>query len=159
MNITRKPPEIDVKKLLASVQLPTVDITPGHMEHFFGAWTGSSLEGVVGAELLGSAALLRSLAVVASKRGSGLGSELLARVEQYATAKGVRSMFLLTTTAESYFRRRGYSPLLREAAPEAIQKTAEFTSICPASSVLMVKHLPANSALNLTRSAGAPLAG
>lgn len=150
MNITRKPPEVDVKKLLASAQLPTVDITPEHMEHFFAAWADSSLEGVVGVELHGSVALLRSLAVVASKRGSGLGSELLARVEQYAAEKGVRSMFLLTTTAESYFKKRGYSHLLREAAPEAIQKTAEFTSICPASSVFMVKHMPANSALQPT---------
>ena len=107
MNIIRKPPEAAVKKLLASVQLPTADITPEHMEHFFGAWAGPNLEGVVGVELLGSAALLRSLAVVASKRSSGLGSALLAQVEQYATEKAVRSMFLLTTTAESYFKKRG----------------------------------------------------
>lgn len=150
MNITRKPPEIDVKKLLESVQLPTIDITPEHLEHFFAVWADSSLEGVVGIELHGSVALLRSLAVVPSKRGSGLGSELLARVEQYAAEKGVRSLFLLTTTAESYFKKHGYSQLLCEAAPEAIRKTAEFTSICPTSSVFMVKHMPANSALQPT---------
>jgi amino-acid N-acetyltransferase len=159
MNITHKPPEADVKKLLASAQLPTIDITPEHLEHFFGVWVDSSLEGVVGLELFGSVALLRSLAVVASKRSSGLGTALLARAEQYAVEKGVRSIFLLTTTAEPYFRKRGYSPLLREAAPEAVQKTAEFTSICPASSEFMVKFMPANSVLNLTRGADAPLAG
>lgn len=147
MIIERKPPEIAVKKLLASAQLPTTDITPEHMEHFFGAWLGSSLEGVVGVELLGSAGLLRSLAVVVSRRRSGLGAELLAQVEQYAMENRVRSMFLLTTTAESYFKKRGYSPILREGAPETIRNTTEFTSICPASSVLMVKHIPANSAL------------
>lgn len=150
MNITRKPPEVDVKKLLESVQLPTIDITSEHMEHFFAAWAGSNLEGVVGVELHGSVALLRSLAVVPSKRSSGLGSELLARVEQYAVEKGVRSLFLLTTTAESYFKKRGYSRLLRETAPEVIQKTAEFTSICPASSVFMVKHMPTNPTLQPT---------
>lgn len=141
MNIAHKPPEVEVKKLLASAQLPTIDITPEHLEHFFGAWTGSSLEGVVGVELLGSVALVRSLVVVASKRGSGLGTELLARAEQYAMEKGVRSMFLLTTTAESYFKKRGYSPLPRESAPEVIQKTAEFTNICPASAAFMVKRI------------------
>ena len=151
MNITRKPPEVDAKKLLAAVQLPTIDITPEHLEHFFGAWADSSLEGVVGVELFGSVALLRSLAVVASKRGSGLGTELLARAEQYATEKGVCSMFLLTTTAEPYFKKRGYSPILREEAPEAIQKTAEFTSICPASSAFMVKHMPANNHIHSTQ--------
>ena len=139
MTITRKPPEVDVKELLASAQLPTVDITPEHMEHFFGAWADSSLEGVVGVELLGSIALLRSLAVVRSKRGSGLGAALLARAEKYATEKGVSSIYLLTSTAEPYFRKHGYSLLLREAAPGAIQKTAEFTSICPADSAFMVK--------------------
>ena len=155
MNITRKPPEVEVKMFLASVQLPAIDITPEHMEHFFGVWAGPNLEGVVGVELYGSVALLRSLAVVASKRGSGLGSELLARAEHYAMGNGVRSMFLLTTTAESYFKKRGYSELLREAAPEVIQRTTEFASICPASSVFMVKHMPANSALHATGYAGA----
>lgn len=145
MKISHKPPEVEVKKLLASAQLPTIDITPEHLEHFFGAWAGSSLEGVVGVELLGSAALIRSLVVVTSKRGSGLGTELLARAEQYAMEKGVRSMFLLTTTAAPYFKKRGYAPLLRESAPEAIQKTAEFTNLCPASAAFMVKHMPANT--------------
>lgn len=155
MNIIRNPPEVEVKMLLASVQLPTIDITPEHMDHFFGAWASSSLEGVVGVELHGSVALLRSLAVATSKRGSGLGSELLAQAELYATGNGVRSMFLLTTTTESYFKRRGYSPLSREAVPEPIQKTAEFSNICPASSILMVKHMPASSALHATGFAGA----
>jgi len=159
MNITRKPPESDVKKLLESVQLPTIDIKPEHLEHFFAAWAGPTLEGVVGVELHGSVALIRSLAVVPSKRGSGLGSELLARAEQYAVKKGARSLFLLTTAAESYFEKRGYSQLLSEGAPEVIRKTPEFTSICPASSVLMVKHMPANTSLNLTRGTDAPLAG
>jgi amino-acid N-acetyltransferase len=147
MDIHRKPPEENVKKLLADARLPTVDISPGHMDHFFGAWATSTLEGIVGVELFGSIALLRSLAVIESKRNSGLGTELLARAEQYATANGVQSMFLLTTTAEPYFKKRGYSRLLREAAPVAIQNTSEFTSLCPASSVLMVKQMRANSGL------------
>lgn len=145
--ITRKPTEDAVKKLLASAQLPTIDITPEHLEHFFGAWSDSRLEGVVGVELFGSVALLRSLAVVTSKRGSGLGTQLLAQAERYAVEKEVHSMFLLTTTAEPYFKMRGYSPLSRAAAPQAIQKTAEFSSICPANSAFMVKLLQANSTL------------
>ena len=159
MNITRKPPEVAVKELLASALLPTADITPDHLESFFGAWSESTLEGVVGIEPYGTVALLRSLAVAVPRRGSGVGSRLLAQAEQYATEKGIHSMFLLTTTAESYFGKRGYSTTSREAVPEAIRNTKEFASICPGSAVLMVKHMPANPALNLTRGAGAPLAG
>lgn len=143
MNITRKPPEIETKNLLVSAQLPATDITPEHLEHFFGAWADTTLVGVVGIEVFDSVALLRSLAVVPSRRGSGLGTALLTRAEQYAMEKGIHSLFLLTTTAESYFKHRGYSSLLREAAPEAIEKTAEFTSLCPASSVFMVKRIQA----------------
>lgn len=87
MHITRKPPEAAVKKLLAAAQLPTTDITSELMEHFFVAWAGENLEGVVGLEPFGSAALLRSLAVVAPRRRSGLGSELLSGIERYAMTK------------------------------------------------------------------------
>lgn len=144
MNITRKPSEVSVKELLASAQLPTADITPDHMKHFFGAWSDSALEGVVGIEPYGAVALLRSLAVAVPKRSFGLGSKLLAQAEQYATERGIHSMFLLTTTAESYFEERGYSVISHEMAPEAIRNTAEFANICPASSVLMVKYMPVN---------------
>lgn len=76
MNIIRKPSEIAVKELLAFALLPTADLTPAHMEHFFGAWAGSTLEGVVGLELYGNVALLRSLAVTGSRRGAGVGCKL-----------------------------------------------------------------------------------
>lgn len=145
MKITRKPPVLAVKELLNSARLPTTDITTEHMEHFLGAWCDSTLEGAVGLELYGSVALLRSLVVAASKQGSGLGSRLLSRVEQYAIERGVRSLFLLTTTAEHYFDKHGYTCISRTAVPEAIRNTAEFTSLCPASSVLMVKHMQANA--------------
>lgn len=158
MHITRKPPEIAVKELLASALLPTADITSDHLESFFGAWSGSALAGVVGIEPYGTVALLRSLAVAAPRRGSGVGSRLLAQAEQYATEKGIHSMFLLTTTAESYFGKHGYSTISREAVPEAIRNTKEFAGICPGSAALMVKHMPANPALNPARGADAALA-
>ena len=158
MNITRKPPEVAVKELLASALLPTADITPDHMENFFGAWSGSTLEGVVGIEPCGTVALLRSLAVAAPRRSAGVGLKLLAQAEQYATEKGIHSLFLLTTTAESYFGKRGYSTTSREAVPEAIRNTKEFASICPGNAVLMVKHMQL-TLLNLTRNTGAPRAG
>lgn len=142
MHIARKPPLADMRSLLSSAQLPVADLTPGHMEHFFGVWDDSGLNGVVGIELLGGdLALLRSLVVVASKRCSGVGSALLVRAEHYAAGKGARSIFLLTTTAEPYFEKHGYGALSREAAPDAIRNSAEFASLCPESAVLMMKHI------------------
>lgn len=144
MNITRKPSEIEIKELLTEAQLPTEDITPEHLAHFFGAWSVQGLEGVVGLELYGSVALLRSLAVRMESRGSGVGAELVSKAEHYAFEEGARSLFLLTMTARAYFEKRGYTAILRDSVPEAIRATAEFKHICPASAVPMVKHRAGN---------------
>ena len=69
-------------------------------------------------------ALLRSLAVRADARGSGLGADLLAHAESQAAALGVDALYLLTTTAERFFAARGYATTTRDAAPPEIQATA-----------------------------------
>ena len=47
----------------------------------------------------------------------------------------------LATTAEPFFIRRGFVAADREAAPEAIRRTGEFTDICPASAAYLTKDL------------------
>jgi amino-acid N-acetyltransferase len=74
-------------------------------------------------------------------RGRGCGSRLVAEAERHAARLGVQSLYLLTTTAEDFFRALGYATIARELAPEAIRNTREFSSLCPASSVVMVKRL------------------
>jgi len=61
--------------------------------------------------------------------------------EQYAAAHHVRALYLLTSTAESYFERRGYRRIDRAEAPPSIQATREFASLCPASCAFMFKRL------------------
>ena len=73
-----QPSEAGVKRLLKASLLDSSDLTPEHLRHFFGLGPEAELEGVVGLELFGAVALLRSLAVVSSRRGAGLGSKLLA---------------------------------------------------------------------------------
>jgi len=139
--IRSEPRRAGVTKLLESAALPTADLTDAHMKHFFFAGTADSPTGVVGLELCGSDALLRSLVVAKTDRSTGLGAALTEHAEQQARAAGARSIFLLTTTAESFFAHRGYVAAPRESAPTAIAHTREFADICPASSAFMVKHL------------------
>jgi amino-acid N-acetyltransferase len=136
-----KPDEAEVKELLSDAGLPTADLTARHMEHFFVWNSDEKLDGVVGLEIYGDVALLRSLAVRADKRGEGIGSRLAKHAEGYARELGVRSLFLLTLTAEPFFRNRGYARVSREQAPAAIKATSEFAGVCPASSIFMVKRL------------------
>ena len=141
MNIFSRPPEDGVKRILSAAQLNCSDLTPEHLRHFFGSGTGEALEGIIGLELFGTVALLRSLAVVSSRQKSGLGSELVAYAEDYARTHGIKSLYLLTLTAEDFFTHRGYQRCRREDAPSAIRETKEFSEICPVSSAFMVKHL------------------
>ena len=127
--------------LLQAQGLPVSDITDGHLEHFFFVGSDGSPSGLVGLEVYGSDALLRSLVVGENARGKGLGSALTAHAEQYAAAKGVRSIYLLTTTAGRFFQRLGYERIGRSQAPPSIERTREFAGLCPTNSTFMVKSL------------------
>jgi amino-acid N-acetyltransferase len=143
MNVDRAAPDdaAEIRALLAACGLPYADLIPSHLEHFFVARDGTQLVGVVGLELLGDAALLRSLAVCPGCHGQGLGSRLVAKAEVYAQSQGVATLYLLTTTADSYFARRHYQPAERYAVPASIAGTTEFASVCPSAAVCMLKHL------------------
>jgi amino-acid N-acetyltransferase len=127
--------------LLEVSGLPSSDLTETHMESFFYCGPSAAPIGLVGLEFCGDVALLRSLVVLPDRRGSGLGAALLEHAESVARVRGARAVFLLTTTAEDFFARRGYAAAARASAPPAIRATREFSDLCPASSAFMVKPL------------------
>jgi amino-acid N-acetyltransferase len=141
LTISARPPLAGAVALLASARLPTEDLTADHCEHFFFTGPGEAPAGLVGLELLGEVALLRSLVVSAPRRGQGDGLALLNHAETHARLQGVRTLYLLTTTAEEFFARHGYRRADRESAPTAIRGTREFAGICPVSSAFMCRSL------------------
>ena len=135
-------PSLDAAvSLLKGAQLPTEDLTPAHCESFFFAGSASAPTGLVGLELFGAVALLRSLVVLADHRGAGEGAALVRFAEEQARARGVRTVYLLTTTAEEFFVKRGYGRVPRDSAPSSIRSTREFSGMCPASSAFMAREL------------------
>jgi amino-acid N-acetyltransferase len=130
-----------VQTLLRDAQLPTSDLTAAHLEHFIACGNEQALDAVVGLEMYLPHALLRSLAVASAKRGNGLGQALLAEAERYAQYRGAREMYLLTTSAESFFRLAHYARVGRDDVPQSIRSTTEFASLCPANAVVMRKTL------------------
>jgi amino-acid N-acetyltransferase len=139
--IRGRPPRSTAVALLEAHGLPASDITEAHLEHFFFNGSDGSPMGLVGLELYGTEALLRSLVVAENARCKGLGSTLIDHAERYAALKGVLSIYLLTTTAETYFKRRGYERIERSNAPPSIARTHEFADLCPASSAFMRKRI------------------
>jgi len=138
----RPHPTLDTAvKLLAAAQLPIEDLTAAHCEHFFYAEFSGVATGLVGLELFGNVALLRSLVVAPERRGTGEGAALLKQAEDHARSIGAQSLYLLTTTAEPFFAKHGYRRVPRDSAPAAIRSTREFAGICPASSAFMTRGL------------------
>ena len=127
--------------LLADAALPHDDLTPEHLEHFLVLRDGEGIAGVVGMEVADDAGLLRSLAVPEARRGGGLAIRLVDALEERARSTGIRTLYLLTTTAEGFFARRGYARADRAAVPDAIAATPEFRGICPASAACMARAL------------------
>jgi len=124
--------------LLDAADLPAEDFA-GHLAHFLVARAEGAVVGAAGFERHGPAALLRSLVVAPGRRGAGLGGELVRRLAVQARREGVEQFYLLTTTAEEFFARRGFRKIARAAVPAAIAATAEFHRLCPASAACLTR--------------------
>ena len=130
-----------IRGLLETCGLPHDDLVPAHLRHFLVARDGDRVVGIVGLEPRGDAALLRSLAVAPERRNEGLGARLVDAIERHAGDNGIRTLYLLTTTAADYFDTRGYECIDRDALPEPIQQTEEAARLCPSSATCMRKSL------------------
>ncbi|MEP7088066.1 MAG: arsenic resistance N-acetyltransferase ArsN2 [Gemmatimonadota bacterium] len=137
-----------VKELLAASGLPTAGVTEA-IGGFVVAESSHRIVGVVGLELCGENALLRSTAVASDWSGRGLGRRLVEQIIADAKSRGLDSLYLLTTTAERYFPSFGFVRTTREHVPQAMRKTTEFVSACPASATVMHLSLRALSVLFL----------
>lgn len=129
------------KTWLQSAGLPTADLKDVHMQNFLIASAGDAPVGMIGVEEYANCGLLRSLIVDESCRGSGVGERLIAALEERTARHGLQSLWLLTIDADAYFSRLGYAEMPRHEAPQAIQDSAEFSSLCPGDAVLMCKRL------------------
>ena len=129
-----------VRELLQDAGLP-IDGVADWLPHFRLAEHEGEIVAVAGLEMYGPSALLRSVAVRPDWRGSGVGRLLVDDLLSDAKSRGTHDVFLLTTTAEHYFPRLGFTCIRREDVPERVRASVEFTSACPASAVVMQKPL------------------
>ena len=130
-----------IRALLSANGLP-VDELDEHLDDVILAKQEGATVGTVAVEYAGEAALLRSLCVAPSHRRQAIAGRLLANAEAKAAARGVRELYLLTTTAAAFFVRHGFSSTPREEAPAGIRGTAQFQTLCPATAICLRKSLP-----------------
>ncbi len=140
MDITPTSATAEVRGLLTANELPIDDLDDPTIV-LFGTSDGGRVVGVVGLQLLAGAGLLRSLAVDPGARDRGLGGQLCDRIVREARQRELSELWLLTTSARDYFARRGFEPVARDQVPSAVRSTAQFTSLCPSSAVVMRRVL------------------
>ncbi len=134
------PADLDAAiELLQSASLPVEDLSVDKLALV--AEKDKKLQGVIGLELHGDCALLRSLVVAIDARGAGIGPALVTALESICQVNGAGELWLLTIDADVFFAKLGYLPRDRADAPDAIRSTEEFSELCPGDAVLMSKML------------------
>lgn len=122
LNMAKKEDLDIIEKLLKTNGLPYKDI-PQKLGCVFIGRSGSKVFGIGGMEIYGKYSLLRSLVIKESFRGKGYVKALCTKLIEYARLKDVREIYLLTTTAESFFERNGFKKIYCAITPKSIQNT------------------------------------
>lgn len=129
-----------VEGLLRQNDLPTVGVER-IIGDFLVAVSAGGVVGVVGMEYCCDYGLLRSTAVDPEWRSRGIARRLVERIIGQAESRGINALYLLTTTAESYFPSFGFTKTTRDTVPAEVQATDEFRGACPASATVMSRVL------------------
>ncbi len=128
-------------EVLAAEGLPIEDLGAEGRDFFAFRDRARALVGFAGMEIVGTDALLRSLIVLPPVRERTYGTAIAEWMIAEAARRGVRMLYLLTTTAAPFFSKLGFRRIERKDVPTAIAATAEFSRLCPASAVCMAKPL------------------
>ena len=98
----------EIEELLRSVGLPADDVAG---EGLFAHWVwrrDGRVVATVGLDIVGSEAVLRSLATHADCRGQRIASALCDAAEEEARRQSVAAIYLLTEATQSFAEHRGY---------------------------------------------------
>jgi amino-acid N-acetyltransferase len=130
----------EIFELVREGALP-VDGIRDHIRNFFLVREEGTLIGVIGLEIYGEDGLLRSLVVRKQHRARGIGNALYRHLLAEARQLGVKRLILLTTTAEAYFKRRGFKNIDRTSIAGPLTRSAEFNGACPSTAACMERSL------------------
>ena len=131
---------IAIRALLERSGLPTRDLESARPE-FAVIHQDDEVIAAGALQRFGTSALLRSVVVAPDRRRSGLGRSVVRELERLARAAGITRLVLLTETAADFFARQGFRTIQRSSAPEDMQASEEFRSLCPSSAICMGKNL------------------
>jgi N-acetylglutamate synthase-like GNAT family acetyltransferase len=128
-----------IQELLLQNKLPVEDLETGK-QTFWIVEDGENIAGAIALEPYGAYGLLRSMATHENYRNQGIAALLVQALLTEARHSGIKEIYLLTETAETYFSKKGFKKIHRDDVPEDIKQSKEFSHICPSSAIVMKKE-------------------
>lgn len=109
--------------------------------NFLAARYEGDVVGGVAMEGHGSDVLLRSLVVAPTAWNRGIGTQLVSALLDRARDQARARVYLMTTTAETFFERFGFQRIPVESLPAGIRTSEQFDGCCAAGASAMVLSL------------------
>lgn len=125
-----------IETLLSVSDLPFEDCHK-HLSQFLVYEENELIVGIGGTEVYEDVALLRSIAIHSEHRGLGLARAIFLGLKTELLKQGVQDIYLLTDSAELYFKYLGFAQVARDEVPLNIKQTEQFSSLCPDSATVM----------------------
>ena len=136
----------ELEALLTAAKLPLDGLDDAFPDRFVIARQDGVMIGAAGLEHWKNAGLLRSVVVAESHRGQGLGEALVADRVAWASTiltdgevQAMASICLLTTSAEGFFGRIGFTKIERSELPEPLQASTQ-TKLSECSTAVAMMH-------------------
>ncbi|MBU2700385.1 ubiquinone/menaquinone biosynthesis C-methylase UbiE/N-acetylglutamate synthase-like GNAT family acetyltransferase [Sporomusaceae bacterium BoRhaA] len=124
-----------IRDVLTASGLPIVGLDL-NIHHFIVADRGPII-GVLGAQYEQNKALIRSFAVISELRKAGVGMALWHQMQIQLKSKRIAEAYLLTETAQDYFKRTGFYEINRAEVPLSLLKESGLDQACPCTSHCM----------------------
>ncbi len=115
-----------IERLLTLAELPIPQTEDPPVTFLILAEEGEVLA-CAGYEQHDGAALIRSVAVVEDRRGSGLGRRLIRAIMSELWGRRFPELWLVTLDAAGFFSQFGFAGMERAEVPASIQKSPEFS--------------------------------
>lgn len=128
------------RSLIASADLPTEDLD-FKTQILLGYYDNETLMATGGLEVFGTDAILRSLTVKFGSRNKSLGSNIVDDLVLKAKDNGVSTIYLLTESADGFFKKKGFVEVNRDDTPEQVKASPEFSYICDKTAICMKRSL------------------
>src|SRR5438105_2286936 len=113
-----------IENLLTEAKLP-LDGARESLDDFVVAEDEGRIVGCAAMERYDGVALVRSVAILESFRGRRIGEQLVKTILLDAKRDKLQSLWLLTTTAATWFPRFGFAASTRDEVPESLRASAE----------------------------------